>query len=150
MMLEIPRVKDSAGDIVHVEQGEVARRRLRSEPSHVTGFRVDPVKFIGQVTAFFFPLWLRLGLAKGKLWPWQEVNVRNVCFQVITQKKLLARLQLRRSLPEAQLRGFTAPWKSIPCPTLRLLRLWGHLSPLIICSRKSRGGDQLGQAMTPN
>ena len=54
MMLEIPRIRTQQGMFSEWSRGEASRRILHPEPLPVSGFRVDPAKFIGQATVFLF------------------------------------------------------------------------------------------------
>lgn len=107
------QMKDTAGALLCVEWAcEASRRnvtyRLRLG---ISSFSIHPIKFIVQVTVFFFfffpPLWLRVGLAKGKSKPWQDVNLRHSCFQIITQKKVLVaqKHDLKPNLEHSHLPG---------------------------------------------
>ena len=142
VMLEIPQIRTQQG-MLCVWSGARRSGEWCTKPLPVHAFRVDPIKFRGQVTVFFFPLWLRLGVTKRKSWSWWEFNVKNVYFQFITQKKVLV----------AQKHYLKPHSKCLLLPRNPFLA-WrcGCLvySPQILSSNSSQSDDQLGWAVTPN
>ena len=139
VMLEIPQIRTQQG-MLCVWSGARRLEEWCSEPLPVRAFRVDPMKCRGQVTVFFSPLWLRLGLTKRESWPWWEFNMKNIYFQVITQKTA----QKHYLKPHSEC--LLLPRNPFPA------WLCGCLvyAPQILSSNSSRGDDQLGRAMTPN